>query len=87
MITRPLVQSIASALASKHLVLPANFAYLTIPAGKVQSKAGCDSGKGSALHVAAQEIWNELIGERLKGKLGSEYTVCANLSLRNDRGS
>jgi hypothetical protein len=40
---------------------------MIIPAGKVLSKAGCDSGKGSTLHVAAQEIWNELVGERLKG--------------------
>jgi len=45
----------------------ANFAYLTIPAGKVTSKAGLGSVKGSAQHVAAQEIWNELIDERLVG--------------------
>jgi hypothetical protein len=61
------VDRICLALTSKHLVQVANFAYLTIPTGKVTSKAGLGSVKGSAQHVAAQEIWNELIGERLMG--------------------
>lgn len=61
------VDCICLALTSKHLVRVANFAYLTIPTGKVTSKARLGSVKGSAQHVAAQEIWNELIGERLMG--------------------
>jgi len=61
------VERICLALTSKHLVRVANFAYLISPAGKATSKAGRGSVKGSAQHVAAQEIWNELIAERLMG--------------------
>jgi hypothetical protein len=72
------VDRICHAPMSKRLVLVTNFADLTIPAskGSVQ-RPGVAAAKGSVSHAAAQEIWNKLICERLKGNRGSEHTLCA----------
>jgi len=81
------VDRVCLALTSKHLVLVANFVYLTIPASKVLPKAECDSGKRRRPTRGRSGDLERTDRRTSQGKLGSEHMACARLLLRrNYRG-